>query len=51
MTETGELECRRGEKSYAVVKCVDIWRNTSGEGDSGLTDAERLEVATGLDTR
>ncbi len=36
-----------------AVKCVDIWRNTSGEGDFlGHTDAEvrKRGEQTGLDT-
>ncbi len=36
-----------------VVKCVDIWRNTSGEGGSlAIPDAEmrKLGERTGLET-
>ena len=36
-----------------AVKCVEMWRNTSGEGDSrSVTDAEERKRGerTGLDT-
>ena len=53
--ETVELECRREDRGIpcVAVKCVDIWRNTSGEGDDlAATDAQSRKRGEqiGLDT-
>ena len=49
-----DLSAREGGRIPCVaVKCVDIWRNTSGEGGPWLdTDAEvrKRGEQTGLDT-
>ena len=58
---TGEGHWKLGDLSAeeesgipcVAVKCVDIWRNTSGEGGSlSVTDAEARKRGeqTGLDT-
>ena len=52
--ETAELECRRGKRNSSVaVKCVDIRKNTSGEGgflDCNDAEARKRGEQTGLDT-
>ena len=52
--QTGYLECRRGKGIPSVaVKCVEIRKNTSGEGAFWtVTDAEARKRGeqTGLDT-
>ena len=52
--ETGELEsCRGGRIPGVAVKCVEIWRNTGGEGGPWTkTDAQARKRGeqTGLDT-
>ena len=53
-SDTGKLESRRGGRIPGVaVKCVEIWRNTGGEGGPWTkTDAQvrKRGEQTGLDT-
>ena len=52
-SETGWLESCRGEEFHVAVKCVEMWRNTGGEGGPWTkTDAQvrKRGEQTGLDT-
>ena len=52
-SDTGKLESRRGGRIPKAVKCVEIWRNTGGEGGPRTkTDAQvrKRGEQTGLDT-